>query len=317
MNKKLLLSMHRKMLTIRLFEEKLNSLFLQGQIPGTLHLYNGQEACAVGVCENLNDKDWILSTHRPHGHAIAKGVSLKSMMAELFAKETGCCGGFGGSMHVGDINKGSVPAIAIVGGNIPIATGVALSFKMQKRKNVVCCFLGDGAINEGAFHEGVNMASIWGLPLIFVCENNLYGASTRIENMIGVEKLTDRLKGYGVKSFSVDGMDVTKVYTMINNLIKKIKSGQGPFFLECKTYRFVGHSRSDTNKYRQKSEEIFWKKKDPIIRIEKKLAKEKILDTLSINKIHEEIKYELNQAVKFAKSSPHPKILNMKKYVYA
>ena len=317
MNKKLLLSMHRKMLTIRLFEEKLNSLFLQGQIPGTLHLYNGQEACAVGVCENLNDKDWILSTHRPHGHAIAKGVSLKSMMAELFAKETGCCGGFGGSMHVGDINKGSVPAIAIVGGNIPIATGVALSFKMQKRKNVVCCFLGDGAINEGAFHEGVNMASIWGLPLIFVCENNLYGASTRIENMIGVEKLTDRLKGYGVKSFSVDGMDVTKVYTMINNLIKKIKSGQGPFFLECKTYRFVGHSCSDTNKYRQKSEEIFWKKKDPIIRIEKKLAKEKILDTLSINKIHEEIKYELNQAVKFAKSSPDPKILNMKKYVYA
>ena len=288
MNKKLLLSMHRKMLTIRLFEEKLNSLFLQGQIPGTLHLYNGQEACAVGVCENLNDKDWILSTHRPHGHAIAKGVSLKSMMAELFAKETGCCGGFGGSMHVGDINKGSVPAIAIVGGNIPIATGVALSFKMQKRKNVVCCFLGDGAINEGAFHEGVNMASIWGLPLIFVCENNLYGASTRIENMIGVEKLTDRLKGYGVKSFSVDGMDVTKVYTMINNLIKKIKSGQGPFFLECKTYRFVGHSRSDTNKSRQKSEEIFWKKKDPIIRIEKKLAKEKILDNLSINKIHEE-----------------------------
>ena len=224
MNKKLLLSMHRKMLTIRLFEEKLNSLFLQGQIPGTLHLYNGQEACAVGVCENLNDKDWILSTHRPHGHAIAKGVSLKSMMAELFAKETGCCGGFGGSMHVGDINKGSVPAIAIVGGNIPIATGVALSFKMQKRKNVVCCFLGDGAINEGAFHEGVNMASIWGLPLIFVCENNLYGASTRIENMIGVEKLTDRLKGYRVKSFSVDGMDGTKVYTVINNLIKKIKS---------------------------------------------------------------------------------------------
>ena len=174
MNKKLLLSMHRKMLTIRLFEEKLNSLFLQGQIPGTLHLYNGQEACAVGVCENLNDKDWILSTHRPHGHAIAKGVSLKSMMAELFAKETGCCGGFGGSMHVGDINKGSVPAIAIVGGNIPIATGVALSFKMQKRKNVVCCFRGDGAINEGAFHEGVNMASIWGLPLIFVCENKFF-----------------------------------------------------------------------------------------------------------------------------------------------
>ena len=193
MKKNLLLKMHKKMLMIRLFEEKLNSLFLQGKIPGTLHLYNGQEACAVGVCENLSNNDWILSTHRPHGHAIAKGVSINSLMAELFAKETGCCGGFGGSMHVGDIQKGSLPAIAIVGANIPIATGVALSFKMQKKKNIVCCFMGDGAINEGAFHEGINMAAIWKLPVIFVCENNLYGASTKIENMINVKEITERI----------------------------------------------------------------------------------------------------------------------------
>lgn len=317
MKNSLLLRMYKKMLTIRMFEEKLNSLFLQGQIPGTLHLYNGQEACAVGVCENLSDKDWILSTHRPHGHAIAKGVSLNSMMAELFAKETGCCGGFGGSMHVGDIAKGSVPAIAIVGGNIPIAAGVALSFKMQKRKNIVCCFLGDGAINEGAFHEGVNMSSIWGLPLIFVCENNLYGASTKIENMIAVKNLTDRLKGYGVETSSVDGMDVVKVYKAIQKFQRKILEGKGPFFLECKTYRYVGHSRSDTNKYRSKDEEISWKKKDPIKKLENRLIKEKFVDKNFLASIKEEIKKELNEAVIFSKKSPYPQIKNMNKFVYA
>ena len=317
MEKKLLLRMYRKMLIIRMFEEKLNSLFLQGVIPGTLHLYNGQEACAVGVCENLSNKDWILSTHRPHGHAIAKGVSINSMMAELFAKETGCCGGFGGSMHVGDIEKGSVPAIAIVGGNIPIAAGVALSFKMQKKKNIVCCFLGDGAINEGAFHEGMNMSSIWGLPLIFVCENNLYGASTKIENMIAVEKLTDRLRGYGVESETVDGMDVTKVYKSVKKLKNKIHQGKGPFFLECKTYRYVGHSRSDMNNYRPKEEEILWKKKDPIIKLEKQLLKEKIVDKSFFNISRDEVKLKLNKAVAFSKNSQEPKIKNMKKFVYA
>lgn len=317
MEKNTLITMYKKMLTIRFFEEKLNSLFLQGQIPGTLHLYNGQEACAVGVCENLNKHDWILSTHRPHGHAIAKGVTLKSMMAELFAKETGCCGGFGGSMHVGDIQKGSVPAIAIVGGNIPIATGVALSFKMQKKKNIVCCFLGDGAINEGAFHEGVNMAAIWNLPLIFVCENNLYGASTKIENMIAVNKITDRLKGYGIQTASVDGMDVIKVYSKIKQLKQKIEKGEGPFFVECKTYRFVGHSRSDMNNYRSKNEELFWKKKDPINKLQKKLIKENILDKSLVLKIKNEVKLELKNAVAFARNSPDPKIMNMKKYLYA
>jgi len=317
MKKNLLLKMHKKMLMIRLFEEKLNSLFLQGKIPGTLHLYNGQEACAVGVCENLSNNDWILSTHRPHGHAIAKGVSINSLMAELFAKETGCCGGFGGSMHVGDIQKGSLPAIAIVGANIPIATGVALSFKMQKKKNIVCCFMGDGAINEGAFHEGINMAAIWKLPVIFVCENNLYGASTKIENMINVKEITERIKAYGIKSTSIDGMNVIEVYKTIQNFSELIKKGQGPFFVECKTYRFVGHSRSDTNKYRLKNEEDFWKKKDPIIFIEKKLLKEKIVDKEYFDKIKNLSHNELNQAVKYAERSPLPKIKDIKINVYA
>ena len=305
------------MLMIRLFEEKLNSLFLQGKIPGTLHLYNGQEACAVGVCENLSNNDWILSTHRPHGHAIAKGVSINSLMAELFAKETGCCGGFGGSMHVGDIQKGSLPAIAIVGANIPIATGVALSFKMQKKKNIVCCFMGDGAINEGAFHEGINMAAIWKLPVIFVCENNLYGASTKIKNMINVKEITERIKAYGIKSTSIDGMNVIEVYKTIQNFSELIKKGQGPFFVECKTYRFVGHSRSDTNKYRLKNEEDFWKKKDPIIFIEKKLLKEKIVDKEYFYKTKNLSHNELNQAVKYAERSPLPKIKDIKRNVYA
>ena len=317
MKKNLLLKMHKKMLMIRLFEEKLNSLFLQGKIPGTLHLYNGQEACAVGVCENLSNNDWILSTHRPHGHAIAKGVSINSLMAELFAKETGCCGGFGGSMHVGDIQKGSLPAIAIVGANIPIATGVALSFKMQKKKNIVCCFMGDGAINEGAFHEGINMAAIWKLPVIFVCENNLYGASTKIENMINVKEITERIKAYGIKSTSIDGMNVIEVYKTIQNFSELIKKGQGPFFVECKTYRFVGHSRSDTNKYRLKKEEDFWKKKDPIIFIEKKLLKEKIVDKEYFYKTKNLSHNELNQAVKYAERSPLPKIKDIKRNVYA
>jgi TPP-dependent pyruvate/acetoin dehydrogenase alpha subunit len=317
MKKNLLLKMHKKMLMIRLFEEKLNSLFLQGKIPGTLHLYNGQEACAVGVCENLSNNDWILSTHRPHGHAIAKGVSINSLMAELFAKETGCCGGFGGSMHVGDIQKGSLPAIAIVGANIPIATGVALSFKMQKKKNIVCCFMGDGAINEGAFHEGINMAAIWKLPVIFVCENNLYGASTKIENMINVKEITERIKAYGIKSTSIDGMNVIEVYKTIQNFSELIKKGQGPFFVECKTYRFVGHSRSDTNKYRLKNEEDFWKKKDPIIFIEKKLLKEKIVDKEYFYKTKNLSHNELNQAVKYAERSPLPKIKDIKRNVYA
>ena len=317
MKKNLLLKMHKKMLMIRLFEEKLNSLFLQGKIPGTLHLYNGQEACAVGVCENLTNNDWILSTHRPHGHAIAKGVSINSLMAELFAKETGCCGGFGGSMHVGDIQKGSLPAIAIVGANIPIATGVALSFKMQKKKNIVCCFMGDGAINEGAFHEGINMAAIWKLPVIFVCENNLYGASTKIENMINVKEITERIKAYGIKSTSIDGMNVIEVYKTIQNFSELIKKGQGPFFVECKTYRFVGHSRSDTNKYRLKNEEDFWKKKDPIIFIEKKLLKEKIVDKEYFYKTKNLSHNELNQAVKYAERSPLPKIKDIKRNVYA
>ena len=317
MKKNLLLKMHKKMLMIRLFEEKLNSLFLQGKIPGTLHLYNGQEACAVGVCENLSNNDWILSTHRPHGHAIAKGVSINSLMAELFAKETGCCGGFGGSMHVGDIQKGSLPAIAIVGANIPIATGVALSFKMQKKKNIVCCFMGDGAINEGAFHEGINMAAIWKLPVIFVCENNLYGASTKIANMINVKEITERIKAYGIKSTSIDGMNVIEVYKTIQNFSELIKKGQGPFFVECKTYRFVGHSRSDTNKYRLKNEEDFWKKKDPIIFIEKKLLKEKIVDKEYFYKTKNLSHNELNQAVKYAERSPLPKIKDIKRNVYA
>lgn len=317
MKKNLLLSMYKKMMLIRLFEEKLNSLFLQGKIPGTLHLYNGQEACATGVCENLNDQDWILSTHRPHGHAIAKGVSINSLMAELFAKETGCCGGLGGSMHVGNIQKGSLPAIAIVGANIPIATGVALSFKMQKKKNIVCCFLGDGAINEGAFHEGINMAAIWKLPVIFICENNLYGASTRIKNMIGVKEIIDRVKAYGIDSKSIDGMNVIEVYNTIKNYSKLIKEGFGPFFVECKTYRFVGHSRSDTNKYRSKEEEFLWKNKDPIKQLEKKLIKEKFVNKEYLNNVKKSVIKELNKAVRYAEKSPLPKIKNLKRNVYA
>jgi len=206
-----LLWMYERMLKIRRFEEEAHLLFLQGELPGTLHLYSGQEAVAVGVCAALRPDDYITSTHRPHGHALAKGISPNALMAELFARTTGCCRAKGGSMHVGDIDVGMVPAIAIVGAGIPIAAGIGLAFKRLGTDRAVACFFGDGASNEGAFHEGLNVAAIWDLPVIFVCENNLYGASTHVSQVMRVEHVADRAAAYGMPGVVVDGMDVLAV----------------------------------------------------------------------------------------------------------
>ena len=206
------LAMYRKMLTIRRFEERCNYLFMQGKIPSTLHLYIGQEAVATGVCAHLSDADYATSTHRPHGHSIAKGVSLRSIMAELYAKRTGCCKGKGGSMHVGDMTVGMIPAIAIVGGNIPLTAGLALACKRRGEGRVAVAFMGDGATNEGAFHEGLNMAAIWDLPALFVVENNLYAASTPVGVTFKIENIADRAGSYGMASDICDGMDVLAVY---------------------------------------------------------------------------------------------------------
>jgi len=301
-----LLGMLYRMQLIRRFEERVNELYMQGLIPSTLHLYIGQEAVAVGVCANLSDSDYLLSTHRPHGHAIAKGVDIKSIMAELFGKATGCCQGKGGSMHVGNFKIGMFPAIAIVGGNVPIAAGAALAQKMQKNKGVTVCFFGDGAANEGAWHEALNAAAIYDLPVVFICENNLYAASTPFDLTFKVENVADRAAAYGMPGVIVDGNDVLAVHETSAQAIARARSGQGPTLVECKTYRQCGHSRSDPRGYRSKEEEAEWLQKDPIPRLERYLLEKQAATSAEIEAIKERVEREIDAAIDFAKDSPLP-----------
>ena len=301
-----LIMMYHTMILIRRFEERVNDLFMQGRIPSTLHLYIGQEAVATGVCANLKDSDYILSTHRPHGHAIAKGVSIKSILAELMGKKTGCCKGKGGSMHVGDISVGMFPAIAIVGGNVPIAAGAALAQKMQKNHGVTVSFFGDGATNEGAWHESMNAAAVYDLPVLFVCENNLYAASTPFSKAFKVANIADRAKAYGMPGVIVDGNDVLAVYEVANTAVDRARNGQGPTLIECKTYRQCGHSRSDPRGYRSREEEEEWKKKDPVPRFRTWLLGENKAAERELKEIENNIEKEFDEALAYAEASPEP-----------
>jgi len=309
--------MYKTMLKIRQFEDKIHRLFLQGGMPGTIHLYQGQEAVAAGVCANLERSDVITSTHRPHGHALAKGVAMKSLMAELFARSTGCCGGKGGSMHVGDPDVGMIPAIAIVGGGIPVATGMALAFKFQKNKRVAVSFFGDGACNEGSFHESLNMGAIWNLPVIYVCENNLYGASTPIRMVVKIKDLAERASSYGIPGVVVDGNDAISVYQATRKAIERARGGQGPTLIECKTYRRGGHSRSDACNYRDKEEERDWLSRDPIVVLWQRLMKDGILTLQDSEQMKKEIEKEIAQAIHFAENSPWPKPEETLKQIWA
>ncbi len=302
-----LIEMYRKMLRIRHFEDRIYRLFLSGTMPGTIHLSQGQEAIAVGVCANLSKDDIITGTHRSHGEALAKGVSMKSLMAELFARSNGCCKGKGGSMHVGDIDVGMLPAIAIVGGGIPVATGIALAFKMKRLDRVAVSFFGDGASNEGAFHEAINMGAIWDLPVIYVCENNLYGASTHVSKVMKLKDIANRAFSYGIPGVVVDGNDVVAVYEVARKAIDRARKGEGPTLIECKTYHIGGHSRSDPRQYRDKEEEKRWLAKDPIPRMKKKLIATNILSSEKSENIEAAIEKEIDEAIKFAQSSPSPK----------
>lgn len=304
--KEILLLMYERMLKSRLFEKEVNLLFLGGEIPGTLHLYTGQEAVAVGVCSALRPDDYITSTHRPHGHAIAKGIPIRTLMAELFARTTGCCRAKGGSMHMGNIKMGMVPAIAIVGAGIPIAAGIGLAFKRLNTDRVVSCFFGDGASNEGAFHEGLNMAAIWDLPVIYVCENNFYGASTHVSRVMRVKHIADRASAYGMPGVVVDGMDVLAVYHAVQEAVARARKDFGPTLLECETYRYVGHSRTDPAQYRTKEELEEWQTKDPIPRLKKWILENGFADVGEIEKVEQAVKQELEEAVEFARKSPHP-----------
>lgn len=311
-----LLDMYRTMLTIRRFEERCNYLFMQGRIPSTLHLYIGQEAIATGVCAHLRPGDYLLSTHRPHGHAIAKGVAPRAIMAELFAKSTGCCKAKGGSMHIGDIQAGMFPAIAIVGANIPIAAGVGLAAKRLGTDRVAVSFFGDGAANEGAFHEGMNVAAIWDLPVVYVCENNLYAASTPVSVAFKIEDIADRAAAYGMPGVVVDGNDVEAVYQGAGEAIARARRGEGPTLIECKTYRLCGHSRSDPRTYRSKEEEAMWEAKDPITRLGERLKEMDLATDETLAAIEQEVTALIDEAVAFAEESPQPEPTDALKHVF-
>ncbi len=262
----------RRMCLIRRFEEGAEEAYMRGLIHGTMHLSIGQEASAVGSTMALRKTDYITSTHRGHGHCIGKGADPKLMFAEFFGKEEGYCRGRGGSMHIADVESGNLGANGIVAGGIPIAVGAALAIKKQKRDDVALCFFGDGATNEGAFHEALNMASIWKLPVIFVCENNKYGMSVSTERSMAVANVADRASAYNMPGVIVDGNRIEDVAEAVMTAIARAREGQGPTLVECKTYRIRGHSRSDRNRYRTKEEIEEWKLRDPIGHFEAELV---------------------------------------------
>lgn len=301
-----LLGLLERMIEIREFEEGVRFLFLEGSMPGTIHQCQGQEATAVGVCAALGREDFITSTFRGHGHALAKGVTQQSLLDELFGAESGCCKGKGGSMHVGDMSVGMVPGIAIVGGGIPLAAGMGLAFKMQGKREVVACFFGDGAVAEGAFHEGLNMAAIWNLPVIFVCENNLYGASTRVDRVMRNTRISDRAAGYGFEGETVDGNDVLAVYEATRRAAAQCREGKGPFLLELLTYRRTGHSRRDPCHYQPKEERQEWASRDPIDRFAERLKADGLVDDAGLEAMKAGITARFEAAVEVAKTAAHP-----------
>ena len=306
MDKDKMIEMYRKMLEIRLFEEKVFELYGQNLVPGTIHLYAGEEAVAVGVCSNLRRDDYIVSTHRGHGHCIAKGARLDKTMAEILGKKTGYCKGKGGSMHIADFSVGVLGATAVVGAGIPIATGAGLSIKLRGTNQVTACFFGDGASNQGTFHEGVNMAAVWKLPVLFVCENNLYAMGTRQTQVMLTKDIAKRAAAYGIPGVSVDGNDVLAVYEATREAVKRARSGGGPTLIECKTYRHKGHSRFDPAIYRPKEEVEEWLKKDPIRRLKGQLLENGDISDAEAMQMEREVSEAVEAAVKFAIDSPTP-----------
>jgi len=306
-----LLRLYEQLVLIREFEERVKFLFLEGTMPGTIHQCQGQEATAVGVCAALRPDDFITSTFRGHGHALAKGLSVQEMMDELFGAITGCCKGKGGSMHMGNMAKGMVPGIAIVGGGIPLAAGMALAFKMQRRPQVVACFFGDGAVAEGAFHEGANLAAIWNLPVILVCENNLYGASTRIDKVMKHPRVSDRAAAYGFRGETVDGNDVLAVLDAAQRAAEECRTGQGPVLLELLTYRRTGHSRRDACHYQAKEEREAWFARDPIERFAARLLMRADIAAADLAAVRARVDAQITVAVEQARRAPQPTLADL------
>jgi pyruvate dehydrogenase E1 component alpha subunit len=315
-DQKLLLSHYKKMLELRLFELKVQELYRNGRLPGFVHLYVGEEAVAVGVCSNLETADLIFSTHRGHGHALAKGVPAEVVLAELWGKTTGSSGGRGGSMHMYAPEYGFMGTNGIVGAPIPLATGAALSAKLRKRGQVVVCFFGDGAVNSGSFHESVNMGSVWDLPIVYVCENNLYATEMAFQRATKNTSVASRAAAYGMLGVAVDGQDVVAVHEAAQAAISRARKDGGPTLLECKTYRYVGHHEGDPGTdYRTRDEVQQWKQKDPV-----KLARKRLLDSgVEENKLQAvdlEVEQLIDQAVEFAEKSPEPAAASVNDHVF-
>ncbi|WP_027416407.1 thiamine pyrophosphate-dependent dehydrogenase E1 component subunit alpha [Aneurinibacillus terranovensis] len=309
--------MYKKMLEIRKFEDKVHELFAQGILPGFVHLYAGEEAVAVGVCAHLTDQDSITSTHRGHGHCIAKGCELNGMMAEIYGKATGLCKGKGGSMHIADLDKGMLGANGIVGGGFPLACGAALTAKYKKTKNVSVCFFGDGANNHGTFHEGINLAAIWNLPVVFVAENNGYAEATPFTYASSCKSIVDRAIGYNIPGIRVDGKDVVAVYQAAEEAVQRARRGEGPTLIECVTYRNYGHFEGDAQKYKteqEKKEHLL--EKDAIVQFRQYLLKQQLLTEQELALLESSVEESVKEAVKFSEESPYPNASELLTDVY-
>lgn len=300
-----LLRLYWQMLAIRQFEESVEQYFQRGLIYGTTHLCIGQEAVAVGAIAAIEPGDYITSTHRGHGHCIAKGANLDRMMAELMGKATGYCHGKGGSMHIADLDAGNLGANGVVAGGMTIATGAALALKMQGRPQVVLCFFGDGAANEGDFHEALNLAAVWKLPLVFICENNQYGMSGAVQAMSGNPRLHERANAYGMPGMPADGNDVPAVHAAVSEAAARARGGAGPSLVVCDTYRYKGHSKSDANRYRTREEIEEWRRKDPIPRLRAVLL-ERGVSEADLVRVEQQAGADVEKAVQFALNSPDP-----------
>ena len=305
-NKQWYFDIYKKMCLIRQFEYKVSELFLRGLIPGTVHLSFGEEGVAVGVAAALRDDDFIIPTHRGHGYALAKGMETWKLFAELLAREDGVCKGKGGSLHIGDMQKGIFPGNPIVGSSIPIAVGIAFSFFYRKQDRVVVSYFGDGAINTGPFHEGLNLAAIWNLPVLFICANNQYAISTPAKSITRLERLVDRAASYGIPGLFVDGNDVLAIYDAASKAIEQIRAGGGPIFIECLTYRQGGHKRDDPAPYRPKEEVEEWLKKYPILRFREFLSTNYDFTQFENEKLNKEVERDIESAVETALRSPKP-----------
>lgn len=307
LDKKTCLWIYTKMWEIRDFEETAWTLFTENKLRGSVHLYTGEEAVAAAVCSQLSDDDYIASTHRGHGHCIAKGAQLDRALAELMGKATGYCKGRSGSMHIADLSKGNLGANAIVGGGIPIAVGGGLAIKMQNRQNVSVAFFGDGASNQGTFHEAINLAAVWKLPVIFICENNQYGMTVPVWQSTSVENISDRAAGYGISGETVDGNDAAAVFDAFARAKMRALNGEGPTIIECKTYRWRGHWTGDPEPYRTREEVEDWKQnKDPIVRFRSYLLEHEIAAAEELDEIETKAADKMAEAVTFALNSPEP-----------